>query len=123
VYLPLSTSAPLLVGGAVRGLVDRRQRRSPAFAALDAEQQAAAGDRGAGVLLASGYIAGGALAGIFIAFSAGLFGSFDQTVAAWASTHNPFHHGEHADLLTLLPFALLVAGLYWIGRRRDARTA
>jgi hypothetical protein len=107
----------MLIGGAVRGLVDRRQRHSAAFAELSAEQQVAAGDRGAGVLLASGYIAGGALAGIVIAFSAGVFGEFDQTVGAWAATHNPFYAGANADLLTLLPFAALVAGLYWIGRQ------
>jgi uncharacterized oligopeptide transporter (OPT) family protein len=121
VYLPLSSSAPILIGGLVRGLVDRRQRRQPTFAALTAEQQASAGDRGAGVLLASGYIAGGALAGIVIAFSAGVFGSFDQTVGAWATAHNPFHSGANADLLTLLPFALLAAGLYWVGRRDAGR--
>jgi uncharacterized oligopeptide transporter (OPT) family protein len=121
VYLPLSSSAPILIGGLMRGLVDRRQRRQPAFAALTAEQQAAAGDRGAGVLLASGYIAGGALAGIVIAFSAGVFGSFDQAVGAWATAHNPFHSGADADLLTLLPFALLAGGLYWIGKRDAGR--
>jgi putative OPT family oligopeptide transporter len=120
VYLPLSSSAPILIGGAIRGLVDRRQRRRPAFAVLDAEQQAAAGDRGAGVLLASGYIAGGALAGIVIAFSAGVFSSFDQAVSVWAAAHNPFHQGANADLLTLLPFTLLAMGLYWIGSRATA---
>ena len=120
VYLPLSTSAPIFVGGLIRGLVDRRQRRQPGFAALSAEQRTAAGDRGAGVLLASGYIAGGALAGIVIAFSAGVFGSFDQAVGAWAAAHNPFHNGAHADLLSLLPFAALVAGLLWVGWRSVA---
>lgn len=120
VYLPLSSSAALLVGGALRGLVDLRRRRDPAFAALGAEQRAAAGDRGAGVLLASGYIAGGALGGIFIAFSAGVFESFDHAVTAWAAAHNPFYAGAHADLLSLLPYALLVAGLYWAGRKSSA---
>ena len=33
----------------------------------------AEGDRSAGVLMSSGYIAGGAIAGIFIAFASGAF--------------------------------------------------
>jgi len=117
VYLPLSSSAPMFIGGLIRGLVDYRRRREPAFAALSAEQQTAAGDRGEGVLLASGYIAGGALAGIVIAFSAGVYLAFDHAVGAWASAHNPLFAGDYADLLSLLPFAVLAAALYWVGRR------
>lgn len=117
VYLPLSSSAALLAGGLLRGLVDRQQRRDPALAALSDEQRAAASDRGPGVLLASGYIAGGALAGIFIAFSAGVFESFDRTVTAWSAAHNPFFAGDYADMLSLIPYAMLAAALYWAGRR------
>ena len=43
------------------------------------EQLAAEADKSSGVLLASGYIAGGAIAGIIIAFMAG---AFDQVDAA-----------------------------------------
>jgi putative OPT family oligopeptide transporter len=53
VYLPVSTSAPLFVGGMVRWWVDRRQ--------AGAESEASPG-----TLLASGYIAGGSLAGVVI---------------------------------------------------------
>lgn len=117
VYLPLSSSAPMFIGGLIRGAVDYRRRREPAFAALSAEQHVAAGDRGEGVLLASGYIAGGALAGIVIAFTAGVFMTFDHAVSVWAGTYNPLFAGAHADLLSLLPFAVLAAALYWVGRR------
>ena len=108
VYLPLSSSAPIFVGGMVRGFVDRRRG-------------AAAGDRGAGVLLASGYIAGGALAGILIAFSAGVLGDFDKAVTAWAGAHNPFYEGGASDFLSLLPYAALVALLVWMAREKPAR--
>src|SRR5439155_472773 len=64
VYLPLSSSAPIFVGGMVRWLVDHRRNKLAAYANASAEERTAAGDRSPGVLLASGYIAGGALAGI-----------------------------------------------------------
>ena len=56
VYLPLSTSMPIFVGGLVRWLVDGIKR-------TPAEES----DSSPAVLLASGYIAGGAIAGILIA--------------------------------------------------------
>jgi putative OPT family oligopeptide transporter len=111
VYLPLSSSAPIFVGGAVRWWVDRRRNRTPQFAALSAAEQAAEGDRSPGVLLASGYIAGGALAGIVIAFSTGLFSRFDKMMEAWSSAHNPLYAGDYAAALSLLPWLLLVVAL------------
>ena len=58
VYLPISTSAPLFAGGLVRYFVDRR--RGPAS---EAESEFSPG-----TLLSSGFIAGGALIGVVIAF-------------------------------------------------------
>lgn len=54
VYLPLHTSVPIFIGGLVRYAVDRTKRR---------EQ----GDASPGVLLSSGYIAGGSIAGVLLA--------------------------------------------------------
>ena len=59
VYLPLSTSMPIFVGGLVRVAVDRIRRSN----AEDSDSSPA-------VLLSSGYIAGGAIAGILIALLA-----------------------------------------------------
>ncbi len=59
VYLPLSTSMPIFVGGLVRGLVDWLKR-------TPAEES----DSSPAVLLSSGYIAGGAIAAILIAIVA-----------------------------------------------------
>jgi hypothetical protein len=56
VYLPLSASMPIFCGGAVRWLADRLSRRN-----------AGESEMSPGVLLSSGYIAGGAIAGIVVA--------------------------------------------------------
>src|SRR5438309_41812 len=121
VYLPLSSSAPIFVGGMVRWYVDRRRNRLEAYANASEEERTAAGDRSPGVLLASGYIAGGALAGILIAFTAGVLGAFDKAVTAWSAAHNPFFEGGAADLLSILPYAALVVLLYWMAREKSGR--
>ena len=119
VYLPLASSAPLFVGGMVRWLVDRRNAKLEKYQGLDEEQLQAAGDRSNGVLLSSGYIAGGALAGIIIAFCAGIMTDFDRTVTTWASQHNPFFEGPQSDLLSLIPFAIICYALLHIGREKQ----
>jgi putative OPT family oligopeptide transporter len=121
VYLPLSSSAPIFVGGMVRWLVDHRRNKLAAYANASEEERTAAGDRSPGVLLASGYIAGGALAGILIAFTAGVLGDFDKAVTAWSTAHNPFFEGGSSDLLSTLPYAALIVLLYWMAREKPAR--
>ena len=116
VYLPISSSLPIFVGGAVRWLVDRRRNRQAGYADASREELAAAGDRSPGVLLASGYIAGGALAGIIIAFTAGVLTDFDKAITDWSTASNPFFEGGNADFLSLLPYALIIGMLYWTGR-------
>jgi uncharacterized oligopeptide transporter (OPT) family protein len=118
VYLPLSSSTPLWIGGLVRWLVDRHQRRRLREANLSEEQLVAESDKSPGVLLASGYIAGGAIAGIVIAFLAGVLEPVDTALSAWAAVHNPFYDGPNAAALSLLPFLLLAAWLYAVGRDR-----
>jgi uncharacterized oligopeptide transporter (OPT) family protein len=117
VYLPISSSSPILVGGLVRWLVDRRRRPALVARGLGEEQITAEGDKSPGVLMASGYIAGGAIAGILIAFMAGVLGPLDAVLTKWATAHNPFFHGPSSDLLALVPFALLVALLLASGAR------
>ncbi|HYH16838.1 MAG TPA: OPT/YSL family transporter, partial [Flavisolibacter sp.] len=60
-YLPLSTTLPIFIGGAIRGLVERRHRRENI--SLSAEEE----DLGKGNLFATGLVAGGALAGVLVA--------------------------------------------------------
>lgn len=119
VYLPLASSTPIFVGGMIRWLVDRwlRKRKFRGHD-LTPDELVAEGDKSSGVLLASGYIAGGALAGIIIAIVAGVPGlaPFNERLAAWATAHNPFFSGPYADLLALLPFTVLCVLLYLVGR-------
>ena len=114
VYLPLSSSSPLLVGGVARWLVDRGRRLSKSH--LSKEQLSAESDRSPGVLLASGYIAGGAIAGIVIAFMAGVLSNTDDKITKWAEAHNPLYAGPNADWLALIPFAALTLLLFRVGR-------
>ena len=70
IYLPISTSSPIFVGGVVRSLVDRYLKRKLASQNLTEEQIVAETDKSNGVLVASGYIAGAAVAGILFAIFA-----------------------------------------------------
>lgn len=114
-YLPLSSSTPIWAGGLIRWAIDHRRRRRPGAAALTPEEQAAESDKSPGVLLASGYIAGGAIAGIIIAFLAGALDRTDARLEAWADAHNPFFNGPWSNALSLLPFALIAGLLYRAG--------
>ncbi len=138
-YLPISTSAPIFVGGLVRYFVDRYLKRKLAERNLTEDQIIAETDKSNGVLLASGYIAGGAIAGILVAvfaviklsqhwaqflsdiINAGLtIGKDGESVATvfagWAKLHNPFFAGNNSDSLGLLPFLILALILFFVGR-------
>ena len=118
VYLPLSSSSPIFIGGLVRWLVDWHLRKKLAHKNLTEEELTAEGDRSPGVLMASGYIAGGAIAGIFIAFLAGVpvFNEFNNRLDKLMGARNPFFAGEWSSVLALLPFAVLLILLYLAGR-------
>ena len=72
-------------------------------------------DKSNGVLLASGYIAGGAIAGILIALFAvqPSLKSVQDAAEHWAKEGNPF---LSSDLLGILPFVVLAVILYMVGR-------
>jgi putative OPT family oligopeptide transporter len=116
VYLPLSSSSPIFIGGAVRWLVDRHLARRFKGRDLTPAELVAETDKSPGVLVASGYIAGGAIAGIGIAFVAGALGGFDRRMTDLMTAHNPFFSGPWSDALALIPFAVLAAALYLSGR-------
>ena len=119
VYLPLSSSSPIFIGGMIRWLVDRYLRRKKfRDHKLTEEELVAEGDKSPGVLLASGYIAGGALAGIVIAFMAGVprFKPMNDSIRDWATASNPFFEGPWSDALAMLPFTVLCVLLYLVGR-------
>jgi putative OPT family oligopeptide transporter len=115
VYLPISSSLPIFVGGAVRWLVDRRSRGLAHAETLSEAELAAQSDRSPGVLMASGYIAGGAIAGIGIAFSAGVLGNFDRAITGTMEKANPVFAGPLSDLFSLIPFLALMLLLFRAG--------
>jgi hypothetical protein len=82
VYLPLSSSTPIFVGGIVRYVADRWGRRDPEHPVTEADS-----DSSPGVLLSTGYIAGGTIAGVLIAFL-----SFGETVPRLLSTWQFSHY-------------------------------
>jgi len=70
------------------------------------------------VLLSSGYIAGGTLAGVIFAF----LNLSDKILNRlkgfenWSTAHNPFFEGPYSDTLGLIPFLVLTVLLYMVGR-------
>jgi putative OPT family oligopeptide transporter len=119
VYLPLSSSSPILIGGLIRWAVDKWIAKKHAGKNMSEEQLVAEGDKSPGVLMASGYIAGGAIAGILIAALYGVprLAGFNQRIGELAE-RNPFHAGAMSDLLSLIPFAVLILLLYLTGREK-----
>ncbi|HKY27055.1 MAG TPA: oligopeptide transporter, OPT family [Pyrinomonadaceae bacterium] len=124
VYLPVYVSAPIFVGGVIRYGVDKYLRAKLADQKLTEEQFVAETDKSSGVLLASGYIAGGTLAGVVYAF---LNLSDDITARLnafedWSKANNSFYEGAHAGLLALIPFAIITIVLYLVGREKLLKT-
>lgn len=60
-YLPLSTTLPIFIGGVIKGFVDWRAKR-----ANKTEEDS---ELGKGSLFATGLVAGGALAGVVVALA------------------------------------------------------
>ncbi|HEX5833657.1 MAG TPA: oligopeptide transporter, OPT family [Pyrinomonadaceae bacterium] len=116
VYLPLSSSSPIFIGGMIRWLVDKYLRVKFKGREMSEEEFIAETDKSPGVLMASGYIAGGALAAVFIAFFAGLWKERSDLIEHWSRENNPFFAGDWANVLSLLPFLVLMIILYLVGR-------
>jgi hypothetical protein len=118
VYLPLSSSSPIFIGGMIRWLVDKYIRVKFRDKKLTEEEFVAETDKSAGVLMASGYIAGGALAAVFIAFFAGLWKERSDAIEVWSRANNSFFVGDWSNVLSLIPFAVLMIILYLVGTEK-----
>jgi uncharacterized oligopeptide transporter (OPT) family protein len=111
VYLPLSSSTPIFLGGMVRLLADKFGRRTEAE-----------GDKSPGVLLGSGYIAGASIALMIVAF----FNFDEELVNTLDLTKNPAESlkglkeaiKNYGDLMTLAAFGLLAFILLVVGARK-----
>ncbi len=64
-YLPLSTTLPIAIGGAIKGLVDLKKKKENVNTTPEDDEL------GKGSLFATGLVAGGAVAGVIIAFVSG----------------------------------------------------
>ena len=112
-YLPLSTTLPIFIGGALRGLVDWRK--------IKREGVMEDADLGKGSLFATGLVAGGALAGVAVA----LLTAGSENVAAWLAGFSAEHAltgllGEAGfELLGIACFAVLAFILYRTAMQRN----
>lgn len=106
-YLPLSTTLPIFIGGAIKGLVDMKKKKEKIESSPEDEEL------GKGSLFATGLVAGGAVAGVVIAFISGSDGGerFLKTVSMEGALSGSF--GENGYfLLGVLFFALMGWVLY-----------
>ncbi len=83
-YLPLSTTLPIAIGGAIKGLVDLKKKKENLNATAEDDEL------GKGSLFATGLVAGGAVAGVIIAFVSGSEGGerFLKAVSMEAGIEN-----------------------------------
>ena len=93
-FIPMELNIPLLVGGAINWYVTRVKRQGVQVAENEAKER---GEKG--TLIASGFIAGGALMGVVSALLR--FGGFNPIDEAWLA--NPL-----SELLSLLAYILLI---------------
>ncbi len=115
-YLPLSSTTPIFVGGMLRWLADRRHGKSQSEAETETDS---------GVLLSSGYIAGGTLIGLVVAFFVFLPKAFNDALdlapwlgEAWNAPDSPY-----PKVAALAAFVVLVAILLRIALRKETDDA
>jgi putative OPT family oligopeptide transporter len=105
-YLPISTTAPIWVGGMLKSLADK-MRKTP-------EE----GEVGPGMLYATGLVAGGSLAGIAIAMMVGFGGRLNE----WLDLGKAYWDkiGLGGDLIAFGCFGVLCVLLMRHARAKDA---
>jgi len=110
-YLPLSTTLPIFVGGAIKGIVDRRSSvKSSGGHGVD--------DVGAGSLFATGLVAGGTLTGTIVAFLhwGDKVGAFVDSLDASEALTRALGAGGY-QILGVICFAVMGLLLYRVARR------
>ncbi len=112
-YLPLSTTLPIWVGGAIKGLVDWRQGKKSGGHGDD--------DLGHGSLFATGLVAGGALAGVLVAMLSvndGVSKSLGRVSLEHALTQSL--GGGGYELLGVAFFVFMGSTLYRVATKKTA---
>ncbi len=111
-YLPLATTLPIFIGGAIRGIVEMKQSKEGKVTSADEDEL------GKGNLFATGLVAGGAVAGVVIAFVAGSESGEKllNAVSMEASISNAISTGGYFILGTFF-FAAMGMILYKVARK------
>jgi OPT family oligopeptide transporter len=112
-YLPLSTTLPIFIGGMIKGIVDRKAKKEKVQVSPEEEEL------GKGNLFATGLVAGGAVAGVIIAFVSGSSGG--QKFLDSVNTEHDLARGMGTDgyfILGVLFFALMAFILYRVARSK-----
>ncbi|MCE5301795.1 MAG: oligopeptide transporter, OPT family [Planctomycetaceae bacterium] len=102
-YLPLSSSTPIFVGGAIRWAVERF-RHGKSRSDWESEMSP-------GMLFSTGYIAGGSIAGVLVSFLA-----FSDTLPDALAVGRDL---PHRGVLAAAMFLLLALLLLWMGRKSE----
>ncbi|MEJ2506573.1 MAG: OPT/YSL family transporter, partial [Ignavibacteriaceae bacterium] len=113
-YLPLSTTLPIFVGGAIKGVSDK-------IAARKGEKREDS-ELGSGSLFATGLVAGGALAGVIVA----LLSSEDTVFEFFKSIStegflNNLLGGSGYEILGVIFFAIMGYMLYKVSRKPQTK--
>ena len=112
-YLPLATTLPIFIGGAIRGIVEAKQKKENT--GITAEEE----ELGKGNLFATGLVAGGAVAGVIIAFIAGSEGGEKllSTISAEEGLVHALSQGGYFMLGTAM-FAAMGMILYKVALKK-----
>jgi putative OPT family oligopeptide transporter len=110
-YIPLSSTTPIFVGGFLRWLANRARGKT----ASETETETSSG-----VLLSSGYIAGGTLCGLIIAFFAFLPDAFNEGLDLSRYLGKEYNAPDSAlpKFVALAMFGLLAAILLRVGLQK-----
>ena len=98
-FIPIDLNLPLLVGGAISWYVSTRSK--------DAKDNAARQDKG--TLVASGFIAGGALMGVVSAILK--FANVDLYLSSW--------NAQYGEAVAIVPYLALIGFLIWTSMKTD----
>ena len=98
-FIPIDLNLPLLVGGAISWYVSTRSK--------DAKVNAARQDKG--TLVASGFIAGGALMGVVSAILK--FANVDLYLSSW--------NAQYGEAVAIVPYLALIGFLIWASMKTD----
>jgi putative OPT family oligopeptide transporter len=112
-YLPLSTTLPIFIGGAIRGMVEWKQKKENK--PINAEEE----ELSKGSLFATGLVAGGAVAGVLIAFISG--SESGGRFLSWVTLEEKITHsfGENGYfLLGVAFFAVMGLLLYRVAIKK-----